>query len=356
MSILDNLKNKLKPKNPKMRVCMMGARGVGKTSVLTSMFKNLNGVNSNTNLQLTTLNDSENGGQDSTTTLINERYNELVEMFHSSSEIGDVTNSGIAGSFEVHTFNFQFGVKGKSTRIDLEIKDFPGEYIFSEPEEVSQFISESNAIIVAVDTPHLMECNGSYNEGKNCVKVITDFFTKCFSDLKDDKLVMFVPLKCEKYYNNGTINEVLAAVENAYAELISLFKSQNLKDKITCVVTPILTVGEVEFDRFATNEDGSIKVLQNAGIPVKAIYKFSKKNAAYAPKYCEQPLCYLLSFVAKLYARAQQSSGKTFFEKLSAIFKLFPDDPTLLMEINKFSRRRIKDSDGYKVLQGEYKV
>lgn len=356
MAIMDGIKNKFKPKNPRIRICMMGARGVGKTSVLTSMFKNLNSVNADTNLQLTTINDSNGGGEDSTTKLINERHDQLMEMFHSSSEIGDVANSGIAGSFEVHSFNFQFGVKGKSTRIDLEIKDFPGEYIFSEPEEVSQFINESNAIIVAIDTPHLMESNGIYNEGKNCVKIITDFFTKSFTDLKDDKLVMLVLLKCEKYYNNGTINEVLKRVESSYAELINLFKSQELKDKIACVITPILTVGEVEFDRFLANDDGSVKILQNVGIPVKAIYKYSKKNASYAPKYCEQPLCYLLSFVAKLYARTQQSGGKTFFEKLSAIFKLFPDDPTLLMEINKFSRRKIKDKDGYKVLSGDYKV
>ena len=40
--------------------------------------------------------------------------------------------------------------------------------------------------------------------------------------------------------------------------------------------------------------------------------------------------------------------------KLAAIFRLFPDDPELLLEIGKFSKKRVKDRDGYKILTGAH--
>ena len=353
--LLDNVKNKIegavKPKNAEIKVCMLGARGVGKTSVLTSMFHDLNAVNANTNLQLLTAKNRRTN-DNSTEELIIERYKELHAMFNAVKQSDLVMNAGISGDFEVRDYNFQFGCKGKDNVIHLTIKDFPGEFVKDNPTDVRSFIDEANAIIVAIDTPHMMECDGVFCEPKNKVSVISDFIIQSFADLQDDKLVLLVPLKCEKYYREKRMDEVCKAVEQHYAELIDFFINGSAKQHIACAITPILTVGDVVFKDFIRDTDGQVKTIGEDKLPAKAVYRFVSREAVYSPKYCEQPLCYLLSFVTKLYQRNKSIGSGGFLKKLSSIFKLFPDDPSLLHEVSKFSQRKIKNKDGYKIISG----
>lgn len=358
MGIFDKIKSvvgdTVKPKNARMRICMMGARGVGKTSVLTSMFHDLNAVNSGTNLQLTTVKDDQSG-VDMTAHTITGKHSELVEMFSGAAQGKSIPAAGIAGDMEERDYYFQFGIKGKSVRIDLVVKDFPGEFLKGRPESIRQFIADSNAIVIAIDTPHLMEEGGRFNEAKNCVSLVTEFIKDEFARLEDDKLILFVPLKCEKYRYENRMDEVRSAVESAYAELLAFLTSSGVKTHIAAAITPIFTVGEVVFSGFTADDSGQVKTLKN-GLPAHAEYVYTKSGAKYSPLYCEQPLCYLLAFITKLYQRTKNSDTGGFMAKLAAIFKLFPDDPELLLEIGKFSKRRVRDKDGYKVLCGEHLV
>lgn len=77
--IRKTMESSIRPKNARMQVCMMGARGVGKTSVLTSLFHDMNAVNSGTSLQLKTTKD-EKSGVDMTAHTINQKHEELLEM------------------------------------------------------------------------------------------------------------------------------------------------------------------------------------------------------------------------------------------------------------------------------------
>lgn len=355
MKLFDNVKNKIetavKPKGAEMKVCMLGARGVGKTSVLTSMFHDLNAVNANTNLQLLTAKNLRTN-DNSTEELINERYKELHAMFNAAKQSDIVMNAGISGDFEERDYSFQFGCKGKENKINLTIKDFPGEFVKDYPDEVRSFIDESNAVILAIDTPHMMECGGEFCESKNQVKAISDFIIQSFADLQDDKLVLLVPLKCEKYYCENRMNEVCETVEKQYEVLIDFFTNGSAKHHIACAVTPILTVGDVVFKDFIRDADGNVKTIGEDKLPAKAVYSFVSREASYSPKYCEQPLCYLLSFVTKLYQRNKNAGSGGFLKKLSSIFKLFPDDPSLLHEVSKFGQRKIKNKDGYKIISG----
>ena len=356
MDIFETLKNTVKstvkPQNARMQICMMGARGVGKTSVLASMFHDLNAVNSGTNLQLTTRKDDKTG-VDMTAHTITQKHEELLEMFLGASRGATVPSAGIAGDMDERDYYFQFGLKGKSARIDLVVKDFPGEFLKVQPENVRRFIANSNAIIIAIDTPHLMEEGGKYNEAKNCISIVTNFIKDEFAQLQDDKLILFVPLKCEKYRLEGRMDEVRAATESTYKELMDFLSGNGVKAHVASAITPIFTVGEVVFSGFSSDVDGNVKTLKN-GVPARAVYVYIKSGAKYSPQYCEQPLCYLLAFVTKLYQRTKDSDTGGFLSKFAAIFKLFPDDPGLLLEISKFSRRRVRDRDGYKVLLGEH--
>lgn len=355
MKILDNVKGMVgkavAPKRPLMRVCMMGARGVGKSSTLVSMFHDLNSVNQGTNLQLVAAKDVRRN-DNATEEMIIERYKELLNIFTHSDSSELVMNAGLSGDFETKEYHFQFGLKGKKPGIDLQIKDFPGEFIKDFPDDVKGFIDESEAIIIAIDTPHMIEYNGIYCEVKNRCSIITDLMTKVLENLQGDKLILFVPLKCEKYYQEGRMAEVCSAVERCYADLIDFIRKGSAKLHIACAVTPILTVGEIVFKDFIKDKEGNVKTVGEDPMPAKAVYSFVRKGAEYSPQYCEQPLCYLLSFITKLYQRSKSDKSAGFLKKLSAIFKLFPEDPSLLYEVSKFSQKKITNRDGYNIISG----
>lgn len=354
MKLLDKLKDtlsdKMAGKPAAIHVCMMGARGVGKTSVLTSMFHNLNAVNADTNLHLVPQKDPHTGNS-FTQVAIEERYIQLLEMFHDAFPGKPINTSGIGASFDVREYYFMFGVKGRKPELELQIKDFPGEYIRTQPQNVIEYIRESTALLVAVDTPHLMECDGQFCEAKNSVSQITDLFKMALDGQQDEKLVLFVPLKCEKYSRDGNMQDVTQAVEQAYADLIGFIKSGK-GGRVVCAITPILTVGDVVFKEFL-QENGSVKTVGEEGLPAEAVYVYANGVPGYHPRYCEQPLCYLLSFVSRLYERQKSDSDGSFLKKMAAIFKLFPEDPTLLLEINRFSRKMVRERDGYKVVTGK---
>lgn len=322
-----------------IRACMMGPRSVGKTTVLTSVFFDSSKSFAHTNLKFVADSDTQD--------LMTTRHIELLHIFDEHLDVEDRPDAGISATSQVHVFNYEFGLKGKKTSIDLEIKDFPGEFVDNSlhRNEVCQFINDSNAILIAIDTPHLMEQGGKYNEAKNQVRTITNFLIQELEGLSGNKLILFVPLKCETYFYQKRMDEVSTAVEKAYHLLID--KIQGIyADKITCAITPILTIGGVEFDRF---DETSITP---AGYPLVAYYKFYAKNPAFSPMFCVQPLYYLLSYVTKQY-EVNKTKGGFFRRMFFSLFDLFSSDIDLLRELKAMNKYRLEDKNGYKILNGK---
>lgn len=359
MSLFDKIKKvvvgeKMSEK-PMMKLTMLGARGVGKTSVLTSMYNNMNTAINDTSLHIV--------ADQGTSHILSEKTNALKKMFFSNNDISDTVHAGIAGDSAVSIFNFDFGMNTENINMGLEIRDYPGEYVKKQPNVVKQYIAESNAIIVAIDTPHLMECDGRYNEGKNFTSLITSFFKQTLNAESDEKLIMLVPLKCERYYHEGRINEVTAQVRDTYRDLIRFLKDKDningIAGKFACVITPIQTVGEIVFDSFETLPNGEVDELVVDGLPVprKVNYKYLKGGAVYAPVYCEQPLYYVLSFVGKQYMRMRDekaSSGLLF--RLMKLWDLMPNINVFLEEIHRFDEKKADNLDGFVTVWGRGKV
>lgn len=334
IKMADSVKTKAVGKVP-MKVCMMGPRAVGKTTILTAIFNDTQeNLGVTTNLMLRAEGDTH-------AELI-KRKHYLDAIFSNRIQITDKPSAGLAATSTVNTFDFSFGLKGKEPRIDLEVKDFPGEYVLERPRVVTQFIEESAAVIIAVDTPHLMEEDGAFCEIKNRGSIITDFFRN--QPINGEKLILIVPLKCERYFYSNRMSEVLSRVEAKYSDLILLFKSRG---DIACAVTPILTLGGVEFDSFKRDSSQGIAVLHN-GYPQEAIYRFREKDARYAPSFCVQPLYYTLSFLSAQYSRAKKK--RRFIDRiLSSFYNLFESDEELFDEILKMEKNRKTDLPGYSV-------
>ena len=337
-----------------MKITMLGARGVGKTSVLTSMYNNMNTAINETRLHIV--------ADEGTRQILNAKTTALKKMFFDNNNISDSVHSGIAGDSVESVFNFEFGMNTEDINMGLELRDYPGEFVKTHPDTVKQYIAESNAIIVAIDTPHMMECDGRYNEGKNYTSLITGFFKETLNASSDEKLILLVPLKCEKYYHEGRIDEVTEEVRNTYRELISFLRDKGnkngLEGKFACVITPIQTVGEIVFDEFETLPTGEVDeiILTDLPVPKKVKYKYLKGGAVYSA-YCEQPLYYLLSFVSKQYMRIKdQKETSGLFTKLLRKWDLIPNINEILTEIQIFDYKKIDNMDGFRTICGRGKV
>lgn len=346
------LASKAEPPRLTMRVCMLGARGVGKTSVITSLYNSQKDAVSGTDLFLL--------ANDTTQTVLESKRGLLNDMFHGLHAEGDlVTESGIPGDSAESLFCFTYGMNSERINIDLEIRDYPGEYLRKEPDTVAEYIREANAVIIAIDTPCMMEEEGRYHDGKNRPQLVMDFLTNHLTS-ESEKLVLFVPLKCEKYYHEGRIDEVTGRIRSEYAPLLSHLKGQKNdatgKKNVCCAITPIQTLGGVLFDSFDRRPDGTVEEIMTKDglvLPKKINYRYTATNASYSPKFCEQPLYFLLAFVSMQYQQIQkQQSSSGLLAKLREALRLIPKIDDFLLEIVLLGQRRLDGVQGYKILFG----
>lgn len=338
MDILKNI-SRVTRQHATMKACMMGPRSVGKTTVLTSVFFDSSKSFAHTNLKFV--------ADEETQDLMSTRHIELLHVFDERRSVHDVPEVGLSATNQIHTFRYEFGLKNKKTCVDLEIKDFPGEFV-EDPlyqDEIRTFVNESNTIIIALDTPHLMERGGEYNEAKNKVSIISDFLLEQLIRMEGDKLILLVPLKCEKYFYEKRIEEVSDAVEKAYRVLIGKIKEEYVQ-RVTCAITPILTMGGVVFDSLDESS------LTPDGYPVAARYRFYERHPEFAPMFCAQPLYYLLSYVTRQYEE-NKSKGNFFSRMFSALFNLFSSDIDLLNELKAMNKYRLTDKNGYRIINGK---
>lgn len=311
-----------------LNMCMLGARSVGKTTIMTAIFDDSRSSNGLSNSKIVL------SAQADTRAELLARKLDLQEVF---DERKDVVDAGIAASSAVHTFNFEMGLLGRTPCINFNVTDYPGEFIQSNAEFVSEQIAQSSVVMIAIDSPYLMEQNAEYNEERNQVAFIYNYLRDNV-DAFTNKLIMLVPLKCEKYFYENRMDELNARVQDKYEDIIDLFKNTA---NVALVITPILTMGGVEFDYFEMKDGRRV-----------AKYAFIKDNPQFAPMFCIQPLYYMLSFIAKQYKEHREDAG-LIGAILQRIYDIFDKNEELFEEFVTLSRFRMKDKCGYSVLSGE---
>ena len=318
---------------PTIKATMLGPRAVGKTSVLTSIFSDTKENIAGTNIYFRPT--------ASCSGVLTAKKLQLMNVIQKRENMTDKPNTGaIEASSTVTPFDFEMGLKGREKTVNISIKDFPGEYLSSRPAEVSNFIAESHIVIVAIDTPYLMEENGRYNEEKNEVTKINSFFRNHTEALKN-KMVLLVPLKSERYFHDKRIDEVSSRVSEVYSDLIAFCKDNN----IACVITPIQTLGGVEFDKFVDNTDATF-----CNLTKLSSYRFYTDTPQYQPMFCVQPLYYLLTYVANYYDWSK-SQRKGVVERMTdSLTSFLKDDDTFLHEIKKLSLKAETHKMGYRIV------
>jgi len=300
-------KKKVRDPLPDIQVMMLGARRVGKTSLLASIIKEFEQVTRDTNLVLTKV-----GG----TQAIDEAMSAMKGYFagsHFPNEVFTEMDTRQTQGFD--QFDLKLGIAAKKTVKPRLIRfvDCSGEWIstYVNEADVAEKVEMSSIIVVAIDSILLMEEDGRYNK-QNCVDYVTNFIKANMvpDELANDhKMVLFVPLKCEKYYHQSVervsdpyfgkrLVELNRRVKEAYSDLLGFLTKPNNKPFFTVAILPVLTLGGIEFDEFTVDDVPEIKTDQiNYRYCTPSCFGNPERpKPCLAPLYCAQPLLYSLLF------------------------------------------------------------
>ncbi|MFB2937640.1 hypothetical protein ACE1B6_20520 [Aerosakkonemataceae cyanobacterium BLCC-F154] len=313
----------------KIKITVFGPRGVGKTSLLTAMSEQFDKATQKTSLMLRP--------ELKTSLILQDKRADLKGCFNTQNELEVV--GGIKGTTEPQDFEFSLAKTGMDATIKLFFIDFPGKDLTSDMESVKKLLDECGIVLVAIDAPALMEEEGRWHDLINKPNLVTDYFKTSYQNLKEPRLVIFVPIKCEKYMRQCPA-ALLDRVQQGYNSLIEFFDKPNLRSQVVAVITPIQTLGNVEFSRI------NVKNYNGQAYPH---FYFRKTNIAkYNPVDCEQPLRYLLRFLLNIHLEQRFVLWKYFRKALGDIF----EDNAFREAVGEFAKN-CKTTDGFAVLQDE---
>lgn len=275
-----------------MDIVMLGPRGVGKTSLLASLYDRFPTVVGESGLELTLT--------DKTTRTLMQDYREELRRFAAG---GPARDPGIAGSIALRQFLIGVGTKGaRRPQMTLRFTDFPGE-LLDEPdgparEKLDAILPTASVIFVAVDSPAMLERDGFYNTEINKPDHVSEFVRDTVA-AGGHKLVVLVPLKCERYATTADgMVRLSTAVRREYRTLIDGLGASPTT-QTGAVLTVVQTVGSMVFSRF-----------EPAGDSVREVFRPIRPGAGYSPQDTDQPLRWMLRFAVNGFMARDKTFGE----------------------------------------------
>lgn len=334
-------------------ILMLGGKRCGKTTVLASMVQQIGAALNGTGLYLEVLNPQTREKLDEAISSLREKLNDFNRPLTRVKVDENPTSAESEYAFMLH-------VNG-GRDIPLRIHDIPGEWLVDEhAERVKELVSNARVIIIAIDTPYLfakMTDNGYgiYHKEYNKSEEIANFFKETLSaqDIQN-RMIMFVPIKCERYYHlthtpplnvfrRNYMTEIVDAVGSGYRDLIQYIRtSPALLNSCTIAIVPILSAGGIDFVRFEKDEetDKMVSLYQKP--------EFLPQNLqGYRPYYCEQPMVYSLAYIMTLELEEAMQA-------VSANGNIFGVDLNRINELRQAMRLRMARSTGNRPQDGFY--
>ena len=291
-------------------VLLVGPRRSGKSSVLASMIDSFKNISAGTYLHIV---------PDYTTRQLTEK--KLINLQKTHNILREAAKNYPCFAMDEeqtsessdYTFSISYLNRNAKRVIlaDAVFQDRPGEWL-SDPEhrdEMKELVGEADILLIAIDTIHLMEERGVFCRNFHRIGDMRDCISgsEFLEENSGNKLVLFVPLKCERYYHDGRMNEVQARIHDEMSNLIDLLTADKVKNRVTLGIAPILTIGGIEFDSFGRDEEGHVIQVRDRGQgnqlylrpnPNYIYYRFWKTDPSFRPMFCEQPALYLLYYIA----------------------------------------------------------
>lgn len=231
-----------------LKVLMMGGRSCGKTSLLAGLLNDLLHGAIKSHLSASDITDTADG-QRSLEELIQEAKKMLVEKCGKTVlQQGQSTNS-------INTYTIRLYIpQTPNKHLEIEFIDVNGEYYQSgntRMQEVQELIRRADVCLIAIDTVFMMEavnpdnhlCRPTINDRFNLISDMHSFLSQIANE-QGEKLVLFVPMKCEKWVAEGRTNEIMQQVEKLYATSIYHLKQAGT---VTIGILPVQTLGGIHF-------------------------------------------------------------------------------------------------------------
>ena len=238
-----------------LKVLMMGGKRVGKSSALAAVMDAfINGESANYfNAKDTTVLSKIDGEKQAS---IKSKLSDVKEMLSKYSGKTILVDSG--STSKKWDYTLELTLPNTNDSMEITFTDINGEFFEGGnlyQEEVIGLVKEYDVFIVAVDTTFLMEARNSdsdlvnevINIKYNCVESIHTFL----SYINDDdganaKLVIFVPIKCERWAKEGKLETVSSALQEDYKTAISALEKYK---SVQIEILPIQTVGSALFSK-----------------------------------------------------------------------------------------------------------
>ena len=357
-------------------VLMFGSRRAGKSSMLASM------IDSFSALKINTANSISLEASPDTEGLLKNKKDELQDIFqdkNSQSMRWTLDEKPTDASYD---YDFTMSIEGSPNRYSICFKDIPGEDIVTKEDEIRKALAQSQVIMIAIDTPHLVEEDGEHSDAFNIIEQVNALLQTIPQEKDIPRLVLFVPIKCEKYYHEGRMQEIIDAIEVQYEDLLRAFRTGKRGKLYTVAITPILTLGGVVFRDFERKPSGDVDVIElydnkHPSLylrPKAAYYQLYAPAPVFAPKFCEQPVLYLLNFVIRnVEFVVRRAKKKGFLRRvfdlsvallgtiiaiifhgypfLIALWKNVLQDTVFIESAEKTYEQLKTTGDGYKILQ-----
>lgn len=362
---IKNSISKMTNKQPGLtiNVMMVGGRRCGKTSVLAAMQKCFENSFGTSNLLLSP-------EDNNTLSVIESKQQEIRHYFYQAGNRQFIPDN--SPTSEINHYAFNMKLKGhQGSKILIDFVDYPGEWIKDTDhiEQISALMEISNVILIAIDTPYLMEKGGIYCDGRNYNYRIIEMLRTNLNntDSQIPRLVLFVPLKCERYKDK--MNEVTMRVQKEYKVLFDFFAGANAK-YFESAILPIFTMGGAAFDRFERDAEGNVIMDEKSNIPQTALYYFPNTEINEpSPRYCEQPMIYILTYMLEILSTVQKKNSGAgtlsswytdiynyCVEYLDSWLNDIPCTNQYLEQKEIIRRQLIKDKDGFCVTSDPMRI
>ena len=339
---------------PEIVTTMLGASGVGKTTLLTSIYEQFSKIKE-VNFEFTPDPDTEE--------ILQKNLRDLQSMedkvIAKEGERGIEGTSAVAGPESLPEFAFYLS-KRERQLLKLSFRDYPGSYVLKDNPKGRQYLKsllqESTAAIISIDTPVMIEPHkldplnrknwdllkdksGRWHNAKNHPEEILSLFKSAYTNLKEPKLVILAPVKCETYVQTPeSATKLLGCIKDKYSPLLKFLSDPSRKDNIAVVTTPIQTVGCLFFSHYFIEDFN------------KPRFVFKKNNSmdTYYPKDSDHLLRYLLSFLLKRHNDQQIYQRSPI---LRSVRDIFHQQSIFEEAVKQFAKTR-KSTGGFAILQG----
>lgn len=235
-----------------LKVLMMGGARVGKSSALAAIMDSF--VHGEISRFLTASDKThlvEKNGKKQTS--IEGKLQDVKTMIANNKGRTILVDSGKTS--DQWDYKLDISIPGSYDNMSMLITDVNGEFFEDDNKyqyKVLELVKDYDVFIVAIDTPFMMESrnrelvNRVINDKYNCISSIHRFLTSIDDQNGEDaKLVIFAPIKCEKWAQENKLDLVSACVREDYkTSLAALERFESIQIEII----PIQTIGSVVFE------------------------------------------------------------------------------------------------------------